>query len=479
MSNIKRMKDKDGNYIYPVTHASAVFDDEGNNLINLLEEANSSGLSGVNVDYFGAVGDGKTDDTQAIQTAIEYAITNEIYEVCFGAGTYACNLNVPSRITLRGLTPAGVTGDAVYTTKLIPYDGNFPVISIKGDTPPEYITISSLLIKGIAATGSKYYGVAGIYIEGAQHIAINKVAICYFDKNVHITNNDNQFTYFIYINDSEIKQGIENNLYVSGQSTTSWMSAIYINNTYIANTTGNNNKSGSNIYTTTNLFMTNVWVDGDGVHNTVIDGSSGVYVFIHGHNVVFDSASKSAPILCIYKATHMKKVSCFLNGGIAIDGYVDFQHADETAVETFSGDMTHNTLFYPIATNPTVSDYLKFMDRDSVYSDTAHITYAGGKLILGLPETGYGYLFSDVSYGKPVAFSNGRLWFSNADKVFRYKTSFPNSDKDGVTLVTYSNNVPATKDAEGAIGTIASDETYIYICTDTNTWTRIKKDETW
>ena len=32
MSNIKRMKDKDGNYIYPVTHASAVFDGEGNTI---------------------------------------------------------------------------------------------------------------------------------------------------------------------------------------------------------------------------------------------------------------------------------------------------------------------------------------------------------------------------------------------------------------------------------------------------------------
>ena len=32
MSNIKRMKDKDGNYIYPVTHASAVFDGDGNTI---------------------------------------------------------------------------------------------------------------------------------------------------------------------------------------------------------------------------------------------------------------------------------------------------------------------------------------------------------------------------------------------------------------------------------------------------------------
>lgn len=35
MSNIKRFKDKDGNYIYPVTHVSAVFDSNGNTIEDL------------------------------------------------------------------------------------------------------------------------------------------------------------------------------------------------------------------------------------------------------------------------------------------------------------------------------------------------------------------------------------------------------------------------------------------------------------
>lgn len=39
MSNIKRLKDKDGNDIYPVTHASAVFDSDGNNLLDFLVNA--------------------------------------------------------------------------------------------------------------------------------------------------------------------------------------------------------------------------------------------------------------------------------------------------------------------------------------------------------------------------------------------------------------------------------------------------------
>ena len=40
MSNVKIFKDKDGNYIYPVTHASVVFDNEGNNIEEKLNNVN-------------------------------------------------------------------------------------------------------------------------------------------------------------------------------------------------------------------------------------------------------------------------------------------------------------------------------------------------------------------------------------------------------------------------------------------------------
>lgn len=49
MSNIKRLKDNNGNYIYPVTHASAVFDSDGN---NLLERISHTNMDRVNVDKF-------------------------------------------------------------------------------------------------------------------------------------------------------------------------------------------------------------------------------------------------------------------------------------------------------------------------------------------------------------------------------------------------------------------------------------------
>lgn len=78
MSNIKQFFDKDGNDIFPVTHASAVFDDNGKSILETLQSA-----SYVSVKDYGAKGDGVTDDTKAINDAI----ANNSY-IVFPPGKY-------------------------------------------------------------------------------------------------------------------------------------------------------------------------------------------------------------------------------------------------------------------------------------------------------------------------------------------------------------------------------------------------------
>lgn len=71
MSNIKRMKDNDGNYIYPVTHASAVFSDEGQSIDEVIRDLKlnpPSNLNSINPDDF--IG----TDCEQLQQAFDEAL---------------------------------------------------------------------------------------------------------------------------------------------------------------------------------------------------------------------------------------------------------------------------------------------------------------------------------------------------------------------------------------------------------------------
>ena len=77
----------------------------------LVPEGRYVSLPFVTPQHFGAKGDGVTDDTTAIQNAINYAQTNGIRDVYFPAGTY--KITAPLRVTVAtGTTPA--TGKPMY-----------------------------------------------------------------------------------------------------------------------------------------------------------------------------------------------------------------------------------------------------------------------------------------------------------------------------------------------------------------------------
>ena len=64
MSNVKRLKDKDGNYIYPVTHADAVFDNNGKSIGDAIYYATP--------EMFGYVHG--VDSTEALNKAISFLV---------------------------------------------------------------------------------------------------------------------------------------------------------------------------------------------------------------------------------------------------------------------------------------------------------------------------------------------------------------------------------------------------------------------
>lgn len=108
MSNIKIFKDKDGNHIYPVTHASAVFDDEGHNILDVIKDLidNDNNLPLVNVLDFGAKGNYNIDtgegddDTEALMLAHEYANANRM-KVIYPSTGKAYKIASPNSIVIK------------------------------------------------------------------------------------------------------------------------------------------------------------------------------------------------------------------------------------------------------------------------------------------------------------------------------------------------------------------------------------------
>ena len=131
----------------------------------------------VSVKDFGAVGDGTTDDTAAIQAAINYATTTaNVQCIDFPVGTYA----VSSKITISGSTTFSkgllINGNKAHV--LASHNGI--IFDCDATTSPGsriYLTVNSLTISG---PGSTYTSSVGMQLYGAGYY-LNDVVIynCY------------------------------------------------------------------------------------------------------------------------------------------------------------------------------------------------------------------------------------------------------------------------------------------------------------
>ena len=121
----------------------------------------------VNAKWFGATGDGTTDDTSAIQAAIDYAATTNGGTVFLPEGSYLITgLSIPAFVYLRGSGERG--------TRLL-FNASSDAIAVGGTASSVYyncgVTDLSIIMTDTAATGIRSKGVVGgefssLYIEG-------------------------------------------------------------------------------------------------------------------------------------------------------------------------------------------------------------------------------------------------------------------------------------------------------------------------
>ena len=130
----------------------------------------------VSVKDFGAVGNGVTNDTAAIQAAIDYLHGLNKGRLLIPAGTYLVNS------ALTYYSNLVIEGDGM-DSSVINIDG-----ATSGITCPEqtaYVTLRDLTIHGpLRSGGSGSSSAAGIKVLNAQHIHIERVECMYFNKGV-------------------------------------------------------------------------------------------------------------------------------------------------------------------------------------------------------------------------------------------------------------------------------------------------------
>lgn len=145
----------------------------------------------VNVDDFGAVGDGVTDDSSAIQSAIDYALANFLSNVYFGAKTYAIESPIKWKQTTNLIgtsTSSGSVGGTeilcnfsagtIATPPTDIYTGSYSVVLdytpmlYNGDTG----VITQQYIQDIRFNGNNK-DVYGIYINEMYYTSFNRLTI--------------------------------------------------------------------------------------------------------------------------------------------------------------------------------------------------------------------------------------------------------------------------------------------------------------
>lgn len=138
-----------------------------------IEELLFNGIA--NVKFFGAIGDGVTDDTQSIINACKYALTAG-KKVFIPSGKYACNLEF---INTKNLS---IIGDGNWSSSLIPFDKTKPVIAFSADAFENrnlYIHLQNLII---GDESGSVVGSTGLQLHTVQSSLLDNIKIVYFDK---------------------------------------------------------------------------------------------------------------------------------------------------------------------------------------------------------------------------------------------------------------------------------------------------------
>lgn len=169
----------------------------------------------VSVKDFGAVGDGVTDDTAAIQAALDYGYTSGQTVIGVSGDTY----KVSSTINMNGSSDFGgctFIVDAAFASEVIKSSASVAGVTLLRELRITYPSITNNRTAGVATTA----GSVGIMIEGCRNCAFYVNNIYGFETGLLLYSNDNAtYTAYNQFYFNSLIAGNKTNLHFKTEST--------------------------------------------------------------------------------------------------------------------------------------------------------------------------------------------------------------------------------------------------------------------
>ncbi|WP_432662636.1 glycosyl hydrolase family 28-related protein [Wukongibacter baidiensis] len=344
-------------------------------LVEMHKIQNDLGI--IDVKAFGAKGDGITDDTKAIEKAIEAAPEGSI--IVIPPGEYKCNIT----ILKSNITIAGERGHNYSGSYLTPFDTTKPCVQI-GDGKKDIRNIKLDNISLVGTDNPEHYDSVGLKIYGIYYLYTSGLNIEKFGGNNVEIDSDKIPSSYIYFNNFRTGYSQKSAFYVNyGKK---WSTAIYLD-TFSAEVGPGDNSRCITLKDKILLNCSNGWIQSKNYKGIELYGDSKLNLT----NVQIDSDDSNDVLVKQFD----EKISR-LYGLYTLDGYIE--NSEGIKMPTYgSGYLSYKTTLR----DPLVHGNIFLIDKNKFNSEEDYIPTDDNRIVL----------------------SSGRLYFYNNGKYFYFDES--------------------------------------------------------
>lgn len=423
---------------------------------NINEWLNRASGEQVNVKSYGALGDGSTDDTDSIKSALDAAAalasTQSGAVVNMPPGTYVVTspLRIPNRVTLRG---AGRTSSTISASATSFSQGTAVVFLEPNNDGPTFNT----RLEDVEVFCSNITGSIGVYTQRANELSgLHKVLV------------NRSVRYGVHVDNSEVGAVAENfNLtdveVIMGSNATASSSGVFIMG-------GGASIRGLDHLTVVKQGLTGSF--GAGLH---LEGASGMYTRMHFENVVDGvriSDNTAGVGIVISGVIGHSTVSNTIRVGTATPTDVVLSGIRKNAGTNVLVDDTSGTTETDASLSLRVVGGKFALDKNS--SDTgvtikgragntnAHLVFKDSS------DTVQSYVNNSGDF-LPVSASQRNLGSGDS----RFRGWFSMVDCSNNTMRVVNSYTPSSGTGGGVQGSFAWDNDYFYVATSSNSWKRV------